>query len=710
MDTNLFRKIGVFLLIIMLIIPPVMADVVTQEWSNQPRNSVPTDSALSQHGDVAIVSYADGSIVAIETNGNNIIWTTNIGSSVKKIVVDPEATHVFAYGTSNIARMINADTGDILWSHESSDAILDIDMSLSYYGMIVTGTNIIVKDKFGNVYTDISYNKNNFDTEQPMFVKAVMEPNTGYIVAGMSDNTARKYKINDHTESWHVDGYQYRREHRIVGSSQVPIQNYGIPITVYRTNGTTINDKIYVDDKCRTDFNDIRFVSKETGAILQHTKNGSVENGMNFLVKIPNLEKNQAYNFYIYYGNNAASTDVSNGVGFYDGIAAVTGGNWMMETTSGWAKTIDDGIYPDTGGFVWKYAPIVSITSSSEWKTQGSKSMRLEARPGGRGRYSTNNYFMDLTVFDDQTVYATQSFPGFSGVNSDVTKGNMIFDVKLDVIRADLVSNYVDFPSDVIVPGKLKIVVGNREWIKNIDIISGMTPTTQTYIASDVSLPINKGEIIKIEVIDAKSIIYKTGNYNSGAITSNVIAYIDNIRFQLALNSYPTHSTWEDEIDYPVDGFLQDTETLDSTIQFMDMSWSGNKVSIATNDRLYSLEIDDNGIKSSTFVVTSGIPYDLMSGSDNNYVIEGRGLKALIYQSGTTLVGSQTGGNVMRAVSLSEITGTWAIGASDDNHVYVFSKSNTSTWAYVWGTTPPELAKTVAFSARGTNFMYAIDS
>lgn len=78
-----------------------------------------------------------------------------------------------------------------------------------------------------------------------------------------------------------------------------------------------------------------------------------------------------------------------------------------------------------------------------------------------------------------------------------------------------------------------------------------------------------------------------------------------------------------------------------------------------------------------------------MSGSDNNYVIEGRGLKALIYQSGTTLVGSQTAGNNMKHVALDEITGTWAVGASDDTHVYVFSKSNTVTWAYVWGTTPP---------------------
>ena len=190
-----------------------------------------------------------------------------------------------------------------------------------------------------------------------------------------------------------------------------------------------------------------------------------------------------------------------------------------------------------------------------------------------------------------------------------------------------------------------------------------------------------------------------------------VIGEFDNLRFKRVIKYPPTHPSWGLEQQYLAkDGYLQDTEPISEPIRLMDLAWDGNKVSVATDTRLYSLVIDANGIASTTYVATTGTPYDLMSGSDNNYVIEGRGLKALIYQSGTTLVGSQTAGNNMKHVALDEITGTWAVGAADDTHVYVFSKSNTSTWAYVWGTTPPELVRTVAMNARGQNFLYAIDS
>ena len=272
MITDLVRKFGAILLIMMLLIPSAAADVVTAEWNRQPQNEVPTDSAISRYGDVAVVAYVNGYVVAIDTAGNNVIWSTDIGDSVTKIVLDPEATYVLAYDSANKVTLLKVDTGAVVWTYQSPSAVLDIDMSLSQKCMVVTGTEILVKDVAGAVYTTISNNKNNLATAQPTFLKAVIDADTGYIVAGMSDNNVRKYKITDYTSTWHLTDYLHRREHRVVGSSEGDLPNYGVNVTVYRTNGVTTGDKIYVGSKVQADFDDVRFVSKSTGETLQHAK------------------------------------------------------------------------------------------------------------------------------------------------------------------------------------------------------------------------------------------------------------------------------------------------------------------------------------------------------------------------------------------------------------------------------------------------------
>jgi hypothetical protein len=712
MITDLVRKFGAILLIMMLLIPSAAADVVTAEWNRQPQNAVPTDSAISQYGDVAVVSYDNGYVVAIDTAGNTEIWSTDIGSSVTEIVLNPEATYVLAYDSANKVTLLKVDTGAVVWTYQSPSAVLDIDMSLSQKCMIVTGTEIMVKDVAGSVYMTISNNKNNLATAQPTFLKAVIDADSGYIVAGMSDNTVKKYKINTYTSStWHLTDYIHRREHRVVGSSEGPLPNYGINVTVYRTNGVTTGDKIYVGSKVQTDFDDVRFVSKSTGQTLQHAKVGSVTNGMKFSVKIPNLGKSQNYDFYVYYGNPSA-TDASNsaGISYGNDILSVATGNWMMETSDGWVKTTyTDTTSPYSDG--WRVAPSSTITlPSTAWKTQGSSSMYLYVRDG-------ISYEDILNRFDQKShnsyAYATQQFPGFSGTNS-AFKADMVYDIKMNVAPSRYPGDGGDTYgySELSATSETKITSSNGISTTHSYTYLPGGPSYE-YVGVGVVSNIASGNTITIRV-DCGSDVH-TGNYgsagtNSWALTMPVTTYIDNIRFQRHVTYPPTHSTWGVETDYPVDGYLQDTETLTDAIKLMDLAWDGNKVSVATDTRLYSLTIDANGIASATYAATTGTPYDLMSGSDNNYVVEGRGLKALIYQSGTTLIGSQTAGNNMKHVALDEITGTWAVGAADDTHVYVFSKSNTSTWAYVWGTTPPELVRTVAMNARGQNFLYAINS
>ena len=714
MITEIVRKIGVMLLIMMLLIPSVTADVVTAQWNQQPQPAVPTDSAISSQSEVAIVAYNNGYVVALDTVVSDTLWSTDVGSSVVEIVVNPEATHVLAYDTTNLVTLLDAESGAVIWDYQSPSAVLDVDMSLSQKCMIVTGTLITVKNLNGTVYTTISNNKQNLATTQPTFKKAVIDHDNRYIVAGMSDNTTQMYKFIDHVSEWdwQLTDYTYRREHQIVGSSESRLENYGINLTVYRENGTTTGDKIYVGSKVQSDFDDFRFVSKLTGQVLQHAKVGSITNGTTFSVKIPILNESQSYDFYVYYGNPSA-TDASNsaGISYGNDILPVSTGNWMMETNDGWTPTAytqpgDEGIYDS-----WVLWPGVTFTlPSSSWKTQGTSSMQMSVHDGIEKTDYGNSHDQYIR---DAYVYATQIFPGFSGDDA-AYKATMVCDVHMATDRSDYAGYYHEsgdvYQIGTTTTSRVTITAGEQSCTHNITDILGTSPASQTYTIQNATLGgLDLGDSITIRT-DSGGGVARGPNWEDYAVILYTTAYIDNIRFQRYLTYPPTHSTWGRELEYPIDGYLQDSEPLADTIRFMDMAWIGDKVSVATDTRLYSLTVDTNGIASSTYVEATGTPYDLMAGSDNNYVIEGRGLKALVYQSGTTLVGVQSAGNSMQHVALDEITGTWAIGGADDNHIYVFSKSNTSSWSYVWGTTPPELARTVAFDARGQNFLYAIDS
>lgn len=693
MITDLVRKFGAILLIMMLLIPSAAADVVTAEWNRQPQNAVPTDSAISQYGDVAVVSYDNGYVVAIDTAGNTVIWSTDIGSSVTEIVLNPEATYVLAYDSVNKVTLLKVDTGEVVWTHQSSSAVLDIDMSLAHYCMIVTANDIIVKDVAGAVVTNILKDKDNTGATVT-FTKAVIDHATGYIVAGMSDNTVRKYTFQDHSGTWlsELSGYMYRREHRIKGSSEGYLENYGVNITVYRTTGTTTGDKVYVGTKCRTDFNDIRFVDKTTGEVLQHAKTGEVTNGMGFTVKVPYLGQNQNYDIYIYYGNAAATTDVSNWNGIvYDDIGWIAPSsiitNPSFETDIGWPETSR---YMGPDGY---YYFIESTSMSTAWSTNGARSLRMDFSTvyshAGTGYVTHSEQISGVNgSFGVQVYFDAKNTAGGWGYYS--SKGPVSISVTSTVTGS--ANGGTSISKSFTAHGSSVSDFSESETYNNLNFYapSGSTVTLRTSASSTAydrdGDPINDGDKF-------------------------VIGEFDNLRFKRVIKYPPTHLSWGLEQQYLVkDGYLQDTEPISEPIRLMDLAWDGNKVSVATDTRLYSLTIDANGIASATYVTTSGTPYDLMSGSDNNYVIEGRGLKALIYQSGTTLVGSQTAGNNMKHVALDEITGTWAIGAADDTHVYVFSKSNTSTWAYVWGTTPPDPVRTVAMNARGQNFLYAINS
>jgi len=92
------------------------------------------------------------------------------------------------------------------------------------------------------------------------------------------------------------------------------------------------------------------------------------------------------------------------------------------------------------------------------------------------------------------------------------------------------------------------------------------------------------------------------------------------------------------------------------------------------------------------------------------YSIEGRSASATIFKSGGENVGTMsTGGNII-SVDIDEATATWSPVVSADQRVYLFSKSNTSTWYNAWSTVPATVPTVTVINEDGSYFAYGTAS
>jgi len=102
-----------------------------------------------------------------------------------------------------------------------------------------------------------------------------------------------------------LSGWQYRKLHKIRGSTAGEVTDYQIRIVVHYGSGTDNGEHVYLDGKCRSDFGDIRFTADDGVTELPYWIEEKVDgNYAVFWVKIPYIP---AYpdttTIYIYYGN-----------------------------------------------------------------------------------------------------------------------------------------------------------------------------------------------------------------------------------------------------------------------------------------------------------------------------------------------------------------------------------------------------------------------
>jgi len=106
-----------------------------------------------------------------------------------------------------------------------------------------------------------------------------------------------------------LEGWFYRKEHRIVGSTAGAVTDYQIRIKVHYGSGTDDGENVYLEGKCRADFGDVRFTAGDGVTPLSYWMEKKVDGEYAiFWVKVPYIP---AYpgstTIYIYYSNPDAT-------------------------------------------------------------------------------------------------------------------------------------------------------------------------------------------------------------------------------------------------------------------------------------------------------------------------------------------------------------------------------------------------------------------
>ena len=137
--------------------------------------------------------------------------------------------------------------------------------------------------------------------------------------------------------------WTYKRSHSITSGTE--LTDYQVKIRVYRTEGTSAGDTVYLGSKCLADYGDIRFVASDDTTELSYWMETNAGTYADFWVKVPSIINDSS--IYIYYGNSSATT-TSNGdttFEFFDGFegSSLDSGKWTVDASNG-TRTVANGL------------------------------------------------------------------------------------------------------------------------------------------------------------------------------------------------------------------------------------------------------------------------------------------------------------------------------------------------------------------------------
>ena len=106
-----------------------------------------------------------------------------------------------------------------------------------------------------------------------------------------------------------LDGWQYRKRITIQENAGRDLTDYQIKLTIYYGSGTDSGSDIYLNEKCRSDFGDIRFADMDGNLLPYWIEEKADSDYAVFWVKVPSIPANGTADIYIYYGNPDAVYD-----------------------------------------------------------------------------------------------------------------------------------------------------------------------------------------------------------------------------------------------------------------------------------------------------------------------------------------------------------------------------------------------------------------
>jgi hypothetical protein len=134
------------------------------------------------------------------------------------------------------------------------------------------------------------------------------------------------------TTHW-LSGWNFRKAHIIDGSASTAGTEYQIRLIAHYGTGTDNGENVYLGNKAKPDFGDVRFVQSDNQALLSYWLESKVDGvTATFWIKIAGNLTAQSQIIYLYYGNDQATIE-SNGettFAFFDDFSSDLS-KWVKE-------------------------------------------------------------------------------------------------------------------------------------------------------------------------------------------------------------------------------------------------------------------------------------------------------------------------------------------------------------------------------------------
>ena len=277
-----------------------------------------------------------------------------------------------------------------------------------------------------------------------------------------------------------MNGWQYRKKITVQENAGQNLTDYQVKLTVHYGSGSDSGLDIYLDQKCRSDFGDIRFTKDDGETLLDYWMEEKVDSDYAiFWIEVPNIPANGTADIYIYYGNSDAVYD-GDGAQVFDVFD-----DFSTDTLSQYVL-IDDCWYIENGllkrdsstpkgGFISKskslerkYALRAKIYVGSSdagigfiWGSAG----------GGEGSVSgyIANYYSD-SQYSKLRRYESGSSTGIADLPTNVS-GWQVIEIRVTSDKVIVVRNGVEDANAVDTTFSTLNGIGFREKAANVDAV-----------------------------------------------------------------------------------------------------------------------------------------------------------------------------------------------------------------------------------------------